>query len=209
MSGVSLREQVGAPPDPGFDMDLPPGWQRHAVDKQAMQAMLTATKKRCMDEHRPQLYAELKAMLERSFDEMHRAGVIAYFCPTDPGADTLAIPASINATIRAAEPGQTLDHLVRLMIQHHGGKPLLGDKRTVRVERERTMSSGEETVINHSVVYLTPVPGSKRRRALQLVAAFPRTPDMPPDAPELDAMRAVFDSCVSTLRWRRTEPNQT
>ena len=82
----------------------------------------------------------MKAHLEAGFADMRRGGVFAYFCPTDPGDTTLAIPASLNASIRRAEPGQTLDDMVRTLIRSHGATPLLGDRRTLRVEKEKTSS---------------------------------------------------------------------
>ena len=202
---MSLRDDLGAPPAmPEFEMDIPKGWARHAPDDATLQSMLSAAKRRCMDAHVPQMYAEIKTQLEGSFESMRRNGVFAYFCPTDPGAGTLAIPASINASIRHAEPGQTLDDMARSLIRDHGATPLLGDPRTLRFEKEKTTSLGTETVINHSVVYLTPVPGTMRRRALTLVAGFARTPDVSTDAESIEATRFLFDACVSSLRFSRS-----
>lgn len=197
-----MREELGVQSDPEFELDLPPGWGRHEVDGDELAAMLAATKKRCMDEHKPQLFAEMKVQLESAFENMRRGGVFAFFSPTDPDPGTLAIPSSINASIRRAEPGRTLDDLARTLIRSHGATPLLGDRRTLRFERERTTRLGTETLINHAAVYLTPIPGAKRRRALALVAGFARTPDVASDAESIDAMRFMFDACVSTLRWR-------
>lgn len=199
---MTLREELGVQPDPDFDLELPKGWARHGVDDAALESVLSVAKQRCMEAHQPQLYAEIKAHLTAAFADMRKGGVFAYFCPTDAGDATLALPASINASIRRAEPGQTLDDMVRTLIHSHGATPLLGDTRTLRVEKEKTSRLGTETLINHSVVYLTPVPGTKRRRALALVAGFARTPDIPSDADSVQAHRALFDACVSTLQWR-------
>lgn len=201
---MTLREELGVQPDPEFDLDLPKGWARHGVDDAALESMLTAAKRRCMEAHTLQLYAEVKGHVEGAFADMRRAGVFAYFCPTDPSDGTLMIPSSINASIRRAEPGHTLDDLVRTLIHSHGATPLLGDRRTLRVENEKISRLGTETLINHSVLYLTPIPGAKRRRALALVAGFARTPDVPADAESMQATRFMFDACVSTLRWRRS-----
>lgn len=200
---MSLRDDLGVRPDPDFDMDLPQGWARHRVDDDTLQTMLVAAKRRCMEEHKPHFYAEAKAMIEGSFDSMRRSGVFAYFCATDSDPGTLFIPASMNASIRRADPGHTLDDLARTLIRGHGATPLLGDRRTLRFEKEKSVRMGTETVVNHSVVYMTPVPGTHRRRALALVAGFARPLETSPDAESVAAQRLMFDACVASLRWRR------
>ncbi|QYJ05589.1 hypothetical protein KUV85_07905 [Nocardioides panacisoli] len=199
---MTLRDELGVRPDPEFDLDLPDGWARHGVDEESLQGLLAAVRRRCMDAHKPDLYAEMRLQMEEAFANMRRGGVFAYFCPSDPDPGTLAIPASINASVRRAEPGQSLDDLARTLIRQHGATPLLGDKRTLRCERERTSRLGTETLVHHSVVYLTPIPGAKRRRALSLVAGFARAPEVPTDAESIEATRFLFDACISTLRWR-------
>lgn len=202
MSTPNLREELGGRADPEFEMDLPPGWSRREPDDATLQDMLAAMKKRLMAAHRPEMYAQAKAMLEASFQHMNRHGVFAFFSATEPDPDTLFIPASINASIRVAPAGSTLDDTIRTLVRDHGAAPLFGDKRTLRVEREKSVRMGTDTLISHSVVYLTPVPGARRRRALQLVAGFARAPQTSPDDELLLATKLLFDSCVSTLRWR-------
>ncbi|MBG6098978.1 protein TPRXL [Nocardioides sp. WG-D5] len=199
---MNLREALGVPVVPEFELELPDGWARHGVDDASLEAMLAAAKQRCMEAHAVHLYAEVKGQLEAAFASMRKGGVFAFFAPTTPGDGTLAIPSSINASIRSGEPGQTLDNLVRTLIRDHGATPLLGDHRTLRVEKEKTTRVGTEIVINHSVVYLTPIPGAKRRRALSLVAGFARTPDIDADSESINSVRLLFDACVSTLQWR-------
>lgn len=205
MSTSSLREAVGIEPDPDFDLELPPGWTRQEVGNDALDAMLTGLKRRFMEQHRPDLYAQMKSMVQNSFDEMSRNGVFAFFSATEPDEKTLAIPASMHASIRRSEVGGSLDDLARSLIQSQGATPLLGDQRVLRFEQEKTVRLGTETIISQSIIYLTPIPGAKRRRALQLVAGFGRTVGTPPDDPYVESLRTLFDACVSTLRWRPAE----
>ncbi|UFU07090.1 hypothetical protein [Ruania halotolerans] len=207
MSTTSLRQDLGVRPDPEFELDLPPGWSRREPDDATLQSMLSDLKQRLMQAHRPDMYAQMKTLMEQSFDDMRRGGVLAFFSATDPGPDTLFVPSSINASILTAEPGRSLDDVARTLFRDHGATPLFGDKRTLRAEKEKTVRIGTDTLISHSVVYLTPVPGAKRRRALQLMVAFARKPETAPDDPWLDSMRVLFDSCVSTLRWRAPHPS--
>ena len=202
MTPAALRAELGMRRDPEFEMDLPAGWTRSAADDETLRRMLTSMKRRLMEAHRPDLYAQMKSMLESSFEDMRRGGVFAFFSATDPGPHTLFVPASLNASIRKAEPGQNLDDIVRSLVREQGATPLLGDKRTLRVERQKIRRMGTDSLVSHSIVYLTPVPGAQRRRALQLVAGFASAVGTPADDPMLESMRALFDSCVSTLRWR-------
>lgn len=198
---MNLRAELGAPSVPEFTMDLPEGWARHSVDDTTLGNFLALSKKRAMETHQLQMYGDIKAQLESAFSAMKKQGVFAFFCPTSPGESTIAIPSSINASIRNGAPGQSLDDMARSLIRDRGARPLLGDPRTLRFETEKTARVGAETIINHSAVYLTPVPGTNRRQALSLVAGFARTVDMATDAESVQAMRFLLDACVSTLRW--------
>jgi len=198
---MTLREELGVGTDPDFDLELPPGWSRQSPDEASLRDTLAKVRERCMREHQPQVYAEMKSYLERSYADMQRAGVFAFFSPTDADPDTLALPASINASIRRADPGQSLDDLARALIRDQGAQPLLGDPRTLRFETENVVRLGTQSLVNHSAVYLTPIPGSHRRRALALVAGFARMPDSPADSEAMQSTRFLFDACVSTLRW--------
>lgn len=94
-----------------------------------------------------------------------------------------------------------MDAYVRNLIANDGGVPLVGDKRVTRVERERVVDIEGSSMTRTGIEYLTPVPGSKRRRALQLVASFARPSSTPGDDPDIVAYNVAFDVCVSTLRW--------
>jgi hypothetical protein len=198
-----LRAELGARPVPDFDLELPPGWTRRAPDDSSRDEMLAVLKQRAMKAHKPELFAQAKVLLEESFADMQRNGVIAFFAASDPGPDTLAIPASLNASVRTGTPDATLEETIATFVRDYGARPLFDDKRILRVERERDVRVGTDTLVHHSVVYLTPMPGTGRRRALQLVAGFAREPGTPSDAPAMEGYRTLFDVCVSTLRWRR------
>lgn len=205
----SLREELGGQPDPEFEMDLPPGWSRRPVAEDTSEHLLAALKQRLMQAHKPQAYAELKVLIEEGFKEMRRNGAFAYFSATDPEPGTLWIPASIVASVRSAEAGKNLDDLARTLIRSHGATPLLGDKRTLRFESERSLRLEGKTLTNHSITYLTPIPGTGRRRALQLVAGFATEPGTPANDPLLGSLRMLLDGCVSTVRWHRPRPDVT
>ena len=202
MNAADLREDLGVRPDPEFELDLPPGWTRSEPDEQTMEAMIAGTKRRLMQAHRPDLFAQMKTMMEKSFEDMRRNGVFAFFSATENDPDTLFVPASMNASILRADAGESLDDTIRSLVTTRGAQPLNGDKRTMRIESQRQQRMGTDTVVQHSLMYLTPIPGSKRRRALRLVAGFASAVDASADDLAVDSLTLLFDSCVSTLRWR-------
>jgi len=200
----SLRESLGVVPDPDFEMDLPPGWSRRAVDDETFDAMISGLKRRLMQQHKPDVFTEVRRMLKKSFDDMRQAGGFAFFVATEQDPATLWMPASMVASIRRAEPGSSLDDLARNLIVNRGATPLMDDARTLRYEQEKNIQLGGESVLSRSVTYLIPIPGTKRRRALQLDAGFGTPLTMPANDPYVLATKFLFDSCVSTLRWRES-----
>ncbi|WP_026374189.1 hypothetical protein [Agrococcus lahaulensis] len=202
---TDLRAELGAAPDPEFELELPPGWARHAPDRATQDAMAAGIRERMLRAHRPDLYAQAQRMLQDSFEAMQRGDVVAFFTPTDDGDETLWLSASILASIRRAQPDVTLDEAVRHAILEYDAAPLDESKRIVRFERDRLESVQGESLRVLTVVYLTPVPGTQRRRALQLTATINRPVDVDVEDPLVDAQRLLLDACVSTLRWRRPQ----
>lgn len=196
---VSLRRELGATPDPDFTLALPPGWERREVTSDEKDRMTAAMRTRLMSVHRPDLYARMRQLLDDAFTQMDGAATEAMFLPV--GEDALALPASLTASILRAGPRGSLDDLVREAVARDGATPLLGDKRFLRAERETNQSLDGESGIVTTVVYLTPIPGSARRRALQLTLVIVRPPDAPADDEPMVQMRMLFDLCVSTLTW--------
>ncbi|MCT9818879.1 hypothetical protein N3K63_01120 [Microbacterium sp. W1N] len=201
-SRVSLRDALGAPRDPDFTLVLPPGWTRRPVTADERTRMDAAMRARLMEVHRPDLYARMRVLLAEAFAQLDAVGAVAMFLPdTDESPGALVLPASLTARVLRAEPGATLDDHVRASIVRDGATPLLGDKRILRAERESEQHIDGESALLTTVVYLSPIPGSGRRRALQLTLVITRPVDVPADDPPLLQMRALFDLCVSSLAW--------
>lgn len=200
-TGATLREELGGAPDPDFELQLLPGWERRTPDDADQEQLEEALKRRFMDLQRPDLFAEARAMLHESHRAMQREGAIAYYVAAEGSEDTLWIPGSIIVSLRRPPTGGTLDELVRHAIREYGATPLFGDRRFIRFEREHSRKVGGETLVVSSLTYMTPVPGSKRRRALQLTASFGRPGELHRDDDKVRAIKSAFDLCVSTLRW--------
>jgi hypothetical protein len=198
---VSLREQLGGAPDPDFALMLPPGWVRRDVTDEEQERMLSGIRGRLLDAHRPDLYGRMRGLVREAFTQMRRVSTIAMFTAGDSAPDSAYMPASLTATVQHAEPGQNLDAYVRSAIVSDGATPLLGDKRFMRVERETSEALDGEQMLVTTVVYMTPVPGSDRRRALLLTLVILRPIDAPADDGPLVQMKTLFDLCASTLTW--------
>jgi hypothetical protein len=198
--GASLREQLGGAADPDFEVKLPPGWERRTPDESDRLQIESALKKKTMEAHRPDVYAKLSGMLKEAYELMRQQRAIAFYTPVDttPGA---TVPGSMTASIARPPSGQSLDDLVRHAISEYGATPLFGDKRFVRFERDKTVEIDGGSVIQTTIIYLTPVPGSGRRRALQLTATFARPIDASADDEKVKMFAATFDVIASTLRW--------
>lgn len=198
---ISLRAELGAAPDPDFTLVLPPGWIRRSVDGAVEKDMLGAMRSRLMQAHRPDLYAQMDRLLRDAFTQMRRVEAVAMFVPSTDASEALYLPASLTASIQRAPAGENLDAVVREAIAERGATALLEDKRFLRMETDEVQTLEGERVAVTTVMYLTPIPGSQRRRALRLVLVIMRPVDVPADDPPMVAMRTLFDLCVSTLAW--------
>lgn len=198
---ISLREQLGGTPDPDFTLVLPPGWIRRSVDAGVEKDMLGAMRSRLMQAHRPDLYAQMDRLLRDAFTQMRRVEAVAMFVPSADASEALYLPASLTASIQRAPAGENLDDVVREAIVQRGATALLEDKRFLRMETDEVQTLEGEQVAVTTVMYLTPIPGSQRRRALRLMLVIMRPVDVPADDPPMVAMRTLFDLSVSTLAW--------
>lgn len=198
--GLTLREQLGGSSDPDFEIKLPVGWERRSPDDGDRRAMETVLKRRLMAEHRPDIYAKLAGMVSQSYEAMQKQGAIAFYAPTQ-AEPTSMVPGSMIASMCRPPGGGTLDDLVRYAIREYGAKPLFGDKRFARFEREKVVELEGASFTQTSIVYMTPIPGSYRRRGLQLNATFGRPLEVPAEDEKVQLYRATFDLMVSSLRW--------
>lgn len=197
---VSLRAAMGLPEKPDFVLALPPGWVRRAVDEASRDDLQASVRGRLLQAHRPDLYARLRPLLDEAFTAMAAADVIAMFTPATGDDDALALPASMVASTRTAT-GENLDPLVGALIRDGGATPLLGDRRFLRFERETRRTLDGQEYLATEVGYLTPIPGSRRRQALQLTVSIARPTGAAEDDEAMVLMKTLFDLSVSSLRW--------
>lgn len=198
---TDLRSELGATPDPDYELELPRGWVRSRPDDEALQHMLSVLRDRTQRAHLPDAYVQIKKLLEDSFAQMRQHAVTDVFMPGTDGDGTLYLPASMTGSVVHATPERTLEQLVHSMVRDLGARPLRGDTRIVRMAQERRMRISDATLMNHTITYLAPIPGTKRRRALRLVASFGHLPELPDYDAQVGVLQELFDSCAGTLRW--------
>ncbi|NHI16038.1 protein TPRXL [Microbacterium excoecariae] len=205
----SLRAALGATPDPEFELTLPRGWERSEPSPEAEAALEKRLSRRFMEHGSPdgmRAFVQLRGMLRQSMTDMRAQHVVAYFAPTGERSDVaFPVPASIVATIRSAPTTEEMDGYVKRLIVSEGARPMEANRSILRFERERIREEKGERIVLSSTVYATPIPGSRRRRALELVAGYGRPEDIPRDDETIRAAHAFLDLMVSTLRWRRPD----
>ncbi|GAA2044885.1 hypothetical protein GCM10009819_35080 [Agromyces tropicus] len=196
----SLREALGAARDPEFTMLLPEGWSRLEADDDARDRLLADVRAELLAAHRPDLWAAARTSISKAFEALRRAGGVAVMLQTSSGDGVPFVPASVTASVQSGPDGATLDEFVAGLIAR-GATPLGDDKRFIRLEEREVREEDGVRLGVTTVRYLTPVPGSRRRRALLLTAVLPHEPDAPDDDPLRSATRFAIDAHVATLRW--------
>jgi len=205
----SLRQELDLPQVPEFEIELPAGWSRRDVTPESLAALTSATKQTFMQAHQPQMQGAMDHMLREAFEGMKRAGAFAIYAPFGAGESTPGMVGSLLVRIRRAPAGKSLDGLVRELIRIKGATPLRGDKRMLRYAEEENVRLESESFVNHSITYLTPVPGSQRRRALELIASVVRPVAVPAESEWFNAQIGLMDLCVASFRWSRAPSNKS
>ncbi|MGO1393057.1 hypothetical protein [Agrococcus casei] len=198
---VSLREQMGAKPDPDFVLALPDGWARHTPTEELEAQWIRRASQKMMQQHRPDLDVQVRSMIRASFQQMRKERVLAFFAPDEESEDTLWLPLSLVASVRSTSGGVSLDDMVRHAIRNYDAKPLMGDMRIIRFERETVREQQGQPINQITVQYIIPVPGSRRQRALQLFASLVRPDGVDSFADHLAASRMLLDSIVASIQW--------
>ncbi|MGC5077322.1 hypothetical protein [Agrococcus sp. DT81.2] len=203
---VSLREALGAMPLPRFELTLPEGWGRISADEEGQADLERRVRERMMRTGRPDLMAGLRALLRESMGSMREHGAVAVFLPLDPdGTGQTGAATSITACLRTGTPDAPLDEYVQQAIRRFDAKPLLDDLRTLRFETESTRDLDGVSAVISTTHYITPVPGTRRQRALELLATYGRPESMARDDERIELLHTMFDLSASTLRWTREE----
>lgn len=190
----------GVPP---FRFLLPAGWEEVPADRSGVDLLIRRASEKLRAQHRPDLDAELRTLLEVAYRKMQQGRAFALYLQTT--ADEMPLPMSITASVVSGQLGGTLDRQVAGLFRERDAQFLRDDRTIVRWETPATVRAGGEAGTAHVVDYLVPIPGSGRRSAVQLTTVIPV-----PDADEetrtvVAALIELSDVMVSTFTWKPGE----
>lgn len=185
---------------PAFSIMLPPGWIAYGTDDATRDQMLETASRRLMHADRPDLYAQLRALVRRSWADLQKVGALYAFGPGPNAPDTSYLPASLTASVRTAPADSSFTQVVRRLVERDSATPLGDDLRFVTFRKTKTITEGAQRLSTTSAYYLTPMPDTGSR-AFQFSAVISHPADVGPDAEPVQDLLALFDAHVSTFSW--------
>ncbi|WP_157525373.1 hypothetical protein [Microbacterium yannicii] len=201
---TSLREQLGGGRQgvPELRMILPPGWVLYDTSEQTERDLLEQARVRLRDAGRPETYALLSEHVKRALAAARKQGAFMMIMAGDEAPEWATVPVSILGTLVKGAPGISLDAMVADAVERRGARALHDSRQFLRWVDERKVELSGETAGAYTVVYLTPIPGSRRAQALQLTATLVHPVDTDPTAdPAMASWLELLDAHVATLTW--------
>lgn len=181
---------------------LPPGWTAHDVSKKTEEQLLGQARQRLMPSQRVDLLGSLQAQVAAALSAARDNGAFLMVMPGPETNENLFAPASMLAMVREGTADYSLDDVVTNIVQERGGIALDENQRILRWTEKRTAQTLDGEMGAFMVFYLTPVPGSQRRKALQLALTIAHPTSVEPDTDEmLRSWVTLMDAHVSTFRW--------
>lgn len=188
-------------PVPAYRLLLPEGWEEIPADRAGVDELIRRTSGVFRAQHRPELDAEMRTLLELAYRKMQQANAFALYLQTSPATEA-SLPMSIVASVTEGQFGGTLDRQVAQLHRDRGAEFLTDDRSIVRWEAPVSPRKEVEGAGAHVVDYLIPVPGSGRRKALQFTTTIPVPAGIDIDVqPVVEALVLLSDLLISTFTW--------
>lgn len=195
---------TAASPDsdvPPFRLVLPRGWVERPADRDSIRAIIDRTSAVFRAQHRPDLDAQMRTILEQALRRMQSARVFALYLQ-EPGADEAPLPISITAARLSGQLGGTLDRQVRALFRENGAEFLTDDQSIVRWQSDTTTDGELAGAAARVVNYLIPIPGTGRREAVSFTTTIPMP--LARDAEDeqfVEQLTLLSDTLISTFAW--------
>lgn len=189
-----------ASPVPPYRLIVPDGWEELPADRAGVDALIRRSSAVLRAQHRPDLDAGLRSMLEAAYRKMKQGRAFAIYLQTS--ANEMPVPMSITASVVSGQFGGTLDRQVASLFRERNAQFLRDDRTIVRWETAVDVKAGPEAGRAHSVDYLIPVPGRERRDALQFTTVIPLPGDVGDVGDVVSALVELSDLVISTFTWK-------
>lgn len=187
-------------PVPEYRLLLPDGWEELPADRAGVDELIRRSSEVFRAQHRPELDAQMRTMLELAYRKMLQARAFALYLQTS--AVGLPLPMSIVASVVEGQLGGTLDRQVAQLFRDRGAQFLTDDHSIVRWEAGVSPRKEVEGAAAHVIDYLIPVPGSQRRKALQFTTTIPVPVGVDIDVqPVVEGLAHLSDLLISTFTW--------
>lgn len=188
-------------PVPPYRLLLPDGWEEIPADRAGVDELIRRTSSVFRAQHRPELDAEMRTLLEIAYRKMQQANAFALYLQTASPTDS-PLPISIVASVTEGQFGGTLDRQAAQLRRDHAAEFLTDDRSIVRWEAPVSPRKEVEGAAAHVVDYLIPIPGSGRRKALQFTTTIPVPTGVDVDVrPVVEGLVHLSDLLISTFTW--------
>ncbi|MGR0221147.1 hypothetical protein [Agromyces sp. ZXT2-6] len=192
----SIRRDV-----PPFVLLLPRGWVSVEPTKEAFAEIAARSSAVLRANHRPDLDAQFRDLLDRAADEFLRRDPVRMIFQSGVPDEEL-FPLSITALRLSAPDGGPLDAHVAALRRDRGARALGDDRVILRWEQEDAQRVPGGEVAVRSFDYLIAIPGSERRQALLFSAVVPlAAAGERLDDETVRAAGVLADAIMSTFRW--------
>lgn len=183
-------------------MMLPPGWVLYDTSAQTERALLEKARARLRDAGRPETFALLSAHVERALTSARKQGAFMMIMAGDEAPEWATVPISVLGTLVKGTPAISLDAMVADAVERRGARALHDSRTFLRWVDRRTVELSGESAGAYTVVYLTPIPGSRRTQALQLTATLVHPTDTDPTSDAaMKSWLELLDAHIATLAW--------
>lgn len=182
-----------------FRLLLPPGWSQHPVTDAGRAALARNLRQRFQALNRPDLEAQLLAMLNKQWASLGAMGAVASYLPNE--ASESATPMSIAAVPFTARAAQSLEAEVRERAGATLGVVELPHGKVYRWTESKPGIQADSGLTATTISHLYPVPGERPKRGMLLVTSILHL-DTEEGAEMLRALTMLSDAIAETFRWK-------
>lgn len=193
-------DTVGVPP---CRMILPDGWIAVTPDEASKADLIDKARRRLAEAHRPDLYGQLRPLVDQAFTQLDRLDAFVVLMAGPDAPEWAFLPASVIGTIVESTAERPLSATVTHAIADYGAIPLGPNRQIVRWIRPGTVTIQTERMATTTLVYMIPVPGTQRTRAIQFTVPIAHPVDVPSDDDAIQRWVALFDAHIATFMWGR------